>query len=405
MNPAAPLLDLAIALGLGLIVGLQRQHASSPLAGLRTFPLITMLGFAAALLGPVPLAAAVAALALVIAAGAYLASPRPDSGVTTEIATLLMFSVGALLAHEHRLIALAIGSSTAVLLEFKGELHGLAARLSHDDLRAIMRFVLLSLVVLPALPDRAFGPFAVLNPRQIWWMVVLVVGIDLAGYLLAKFRPATSTFWQGLLGGLISSTATAAAYARRTRAGDASPAFAALVIALASAVVFVRVAGELATVCWPLWSVTAAPLITALAVSAAAILWFWRRTASEQPGSAGNSNPTELAGALWFAGLYSAVLIAAAAVRHHLGDPWLALVSIVGGLTDVDAITLSTAQLVNQGHLSPATGARLVVLGVLANLGFKLLLAAWLGGFRLASRLSQILLPVSLALLIFWLWL
>ena len=176
-------------------------------------------------------------------------------------------------------------------------------------------------------------------------------------------------------------------------------------IALASAVVFVRVGGELATVSWPLWSVTAAPLLIALAVSAAAILWFWRRTASEQPGSTGNSNPTELAGALWFAGLYSAVLIAAAAVRYHLGDPWLALVSIVGGLTDVDAITLSTAQLVNQGHLPAATGARLVILGVLANLGFKMLLAAWLGGFRLASRLGQILLPVSLALLILWLWL
>lgn len=405
MTPEIPLLDLAIAAGLGLIVGLQREHAASPLAGLRTFPLITLLGFSAALLGPWPLAAVTLALGLLVAIGVYTTADRQDPGITTEAAMLLMFAVGALLATDHRLLALAIGASTAVLLEFKGELHGFAAKLSHDDLRAIMRFVLLSLVVLPALPDRAYGPFDVLNPRQIWWMVVLVVGIDLAGYLSGKLWPESNLIWQGLLGGLISSTATTAAYARRVASASASRDLAALIIALASAVVFVRIGGELAAVSWPLW-IQAAPGLGAVgAALALTIVWFWFRFRQrESAGRPASANPTELAGAFWFAGIYCAVLLASAAVRVYLGDTWLGLVSVIGGLTDVDAITLSMAHLVNTGKLEAPVAERMILIAAAANLVFKAALAAWIAGRDLAKNLSQIFAPAGILLLLLLLW-
>lgn len=394
------LADLAIALGLGLIVGLERQHSDNRLAGVRTFTLITVLGFAAGLLGTAVLASFIVALALLIAVGAYQSADPGDVGLTTEVAMLLMFGVGALLALEQRHVALAMGAGAAVLLEFKGTLHGIAARLDHEDLRAIMKFVLLSLVILPLVPNRTFGPYQVLNPRQIWWMVVLVVGIDLAGYLTAKLFPGASVFWQGLLGGLVSSTATTAAYARRVAGGSCRPAMAAMVAALASGVVFFRIAAALAAVSPALLMATWLPLALAVVAAAAAIAWFHFRGSSQgdAPAVDPSPNPTELSGAFWFAGFYSLILLGSAAAHTHLGDQWLSLVSIIGGLTDVDAVTLSAANLVNTGKLGADPARSMILIAILSNTAFKLAMAAWLGGRALARSLGQILLPVFVVL-------
>jgi uncharacterized membrane protein (DUF4010 family) len=206
--------QLGIALGLGLLVGLQRERAASRLAGVRTFPLVTILGTVSALLGQAfggwILAAGFLALAGTIFANKEIESREgpADPGLTTEVALLLMFGVGAYLVSGHREAAIAIGGGVAVLLQFKGELHGIVAKLGDNDLKAIMQFALLSLVILPILPNRVYGPFSVLNPRQIWWMVVLIVGISLVGYILYKFSgTGTGVVVNGLLGGVISSTA------------------------------------------------------------------------------------------------------------------------------------------------------------------------------------------------------
>ena len=191
MPPA--LASLAIALGLGLIVGLQRESAESKLAGLRTFPLVTLLGAVCALLsraaGGWVLAAGLLGVAAATAMGnaARLRRPDADPGITTEIALLLMYGLGAYTVLGHRAVAVVLGGTVAVLLHFKAELHGLVARLGDRDLRAIMQFVLLALVVLPVLPDETFGPFAVFNPREMWLMAVLIVGLSLAGYIALKF--------------------------------------------------------------------------------------------------------------------------------------------------------------------------------------------------------------------------
>jgi len=184
---------LGVALGLGLLVGLQREHVAARLAGLRTFPLVTIFGFVSALLAiqfrGVVIAGSLIVLCILIAAGNYLAAHTDsiDSGITTEVALVLMFAVGALLAGGQQDLGIVIGAGVAVLLQFKGELRGLVARLGGNDLKAIMQFVLVVLVILPTLPNQNYGPYQVLNPRQIWWMVVLVVGIDLAGYMAGKF--------------------------------------------------------------------------------------------------------------------------------------------------------------------------------------------------------------------------
>lgn len=255
MDVVAAFRHLAIAVGLGLLVGLQRERAKSGLAGVRTFPLITMLGaicgMLALTLGAWVLAAGFLALAAIIVVGrvALMRRRTADLGLTTEVAILLMFGVGATLVSGNEVVAIAVGGAVAVLLQFKGPMHGFAARLGDEDLKAIMKFALLSLVILPVLPDQPYGPYAVWNPRQIWWMVVLIVGINLGGYIAYKFFGEKSGLaLGGILGGLISTTATTVSYARRTVLFADASQQAAIVIMIASTVGTLRILAEIGVV-------------------------------------------------------------------------------------------------------------------------------------------------------------
>ncbi|MBI1901993.1 MAG: MgtC/SapB family protein, partial [Planctomycetia bacterium] len=183
---------LAIAVGLGLLVGLQRERVRSPVAGIRTFALITVLGTISALLAApfggwiVGLGAVAVAAMLVVGNLALRRTRHIDPGMTTEVAALLMYGVGAYLVVGHAAIAVAVGGGVALLLHWKAPLHEFVARIGETDVTAIMRFVLVALVIYPVLPDQAYGPYQVLNPKQVWQMVVLIVGISLGGYVAYK---------------------------------------------------------------------------------------------------------------------------------------------------------------------------------------------------------------------------
>jgi uncharacterized membrane protein (DUF4010 family) len=392
--------QLIIALGLGLLVGLQRERVASRLAGVRTFPLVTLLGSFSALLARATdgwvLAAGFAALAAMIVVGniAKLKEGPPDPGLTTEIALLLMFGVGAYLIFGYEEVAIATGGGAAVLLQAKSPLHGMVSKLGDQDVKAIMQFALISLVILPVLPDQTYGPYAVFNPRQAWLMVVLIVGINLAGYILYKFQgQKTGMLLAGLLGGLISSTATTVSYARRSAQAAGGPALAAIVIMMASAVVLPRVLLAVGVVAPGFFAVASPPILALFAILTAitAATWFWSR--AKRDPMPPQENPTELRSALLFGLMFSVVLVAVAAAKEHLGSGGLYLVAALSGLTDVDAITLSTAQMVDSGRLAAADGWRMIVVAILSNLVFKLGIAAVLGDRPLLYRL----IPYTLA--------
>jgi uncharacterized membrane protein (DUF4010 family) len=412
MELSALFQQLGIALGLGLLVGLQRESAASPLAGVRTFPLVTILGAVCALLaqafGGWVIAACLLALAALICIGkiSEIEKGRPDSGLTTEAALLLMFAVGTYLIVGQRAIAIAVGGGTAVLLHFKGQLHGLVARLGANDLKAIMQFALISLVILPVLPDRAYGPYAVLNPRNVWWMVVLIVGISLGGYISYKFfGERAGLVLGGILGGLISSTATTVSYAKRTKERAANVNLATLVIMIASAVVFARLLLEVLTVAPAFFVSASGPLAVLLLLLAALSLLLWWRSRHEEHAMPEQENPSELKAALFFGLLYAVVLFAAAAAKERFGSQGLYLVAALSGLTDVDAITLSTAQLVNAGRLEASSGWRVILLAALSNLLFKAGAVALLGKRQLLLKIAAlygVALAVGLGLLLWW---
>ena len=187
---------------------------------------------------------------------------------------LVMYAVGALLVVEHMLLpAMAVGGGVAVLLQFKPELHGIARKLGDDDLRAIMQFVLITCIILPVLPNRTYGPLDVLNPFETWLMVVLIVGMSLGGYIVYKFfgRDA-GILLGGMLGGAISSTATTVSYARGARDDPAAARSAAIVIMIASTVMYLRVLVAVAVVSGdpPFLARVAPPVVILMALDARA---------------------------------------------------------------------------------------------------------------------------------------
>lgn len=393
---------IVIALGLGLLVGLQRERAGSGLAGIRTFPLVTVLGAVAGLLaegmgaaGVWVVPAGLLGVVAITAVGNFIAAGGEegrDAGITTEVALVLMYVLGVYATVGPRAVTLAVGVLVAVVLHAKGRLHAWASRLGDRDMRAVLLFGAITFVVLPVLPDRTFGPFDVLNPRQIWLMVVLVVGISLGGYVAYKLvGPRAGTVLAGLLGGLVSSTATTVSYSRRARGNPAYEGPAQLVIMLASGVVYVRVLAEISVVAPGFVGVAAGPMGVMLAVSLGLAFAVWvssRNGGGELPE---RENPTELRVALYFAGLYAAVLLAVAAGKHYLGDRGLYVVAGLSGLTDMDAITLSTSRMVVEGAVAESAAWRAIVVAAISNLVFKAGVVGAVGGPRLFRKVAVLM--------------
>lgn len=405
-------MDLLIALGLGLLVGLQKERVDSPLAGLRTFALVTVFGAVAGLLVPtagewIVVGGLLCVTAFIVLGNLMLREAgRYDPGQTTEVAVVLMYLVGALTVLGPRPVAIVLGGGVAVLIHLKPELHGLVARLSDRDVRAVMQFVLISLVILPVLPNQTYGPYDVLNPRQVWWMVVLIVGINLAGYAAFRLMGARAgTALAGVLGGVVSSTATTVAYARMTRSEPGTVRAAAAIVWIASGVVFVRVLVEIGAVAPAFLPVAAPPMLIMLALFVVVGLVLWRSAIAPGESPLEPGNPSELRPAILFGVLYAVVLLAIAAAEDFLGDAGLYAAAAVSGLTDLDAITLSTSQLVAQDRVEAATGWRLILLASMSNLLFKLGMAAVLGVRAFARRLAGLVaVAVAVGAVLIFVW-
>lgn len=384
----------AVSLGIGLLIGLERERKPDTKAGLRTFALTALLGCLAAMLGEMTVSGwVIPAGLLMVAAMMIVAQARDplddgDPGTTSVVALMVCYGLGALVWFGEATLAVMLAITVTVLLYFKAQLQGVTRSLTHKDLISILQFGVLSLVVLPILPDRDFGPYQALNPHQIWWMVVLISGLSLAGYAALRLvgnRHGAPLL--GFFGGLVSSTATTLVFARNARDDGKLTATATLVILIANLVVTLRlgiVAVVLApTLFVPLASVLGIGLLFGLVVS----VFRWKSlTAAGDLPMPDVKNPTELRAALSFGLLYGVVLLLAAWLQDIAGSQGLYLVALASGLTDVDAITLSTLRLFNQQTLAAAPAVTAIALAVLSNLVFKSGLVIAIGGKTLARQ-------------------
>lgn len=392
-DPAVLFLRLGLALGLGLLIGLQRQRTNARLAGIRTFPLVTLLGAVSGLLGSAYggwiLAAGFVAVAVVIVGGSLPHRRHAGElpGMTSAVALLLMFALGAYLMAGSTGIAITVCGAVVVLLHLKPQMHALAGKIEDREFAAIVQFVVLSLVILPVLPNRTFGPYQVLNPYKIWLMVVLMVGMRLIGYLTFKFVGSSAGAWASAgLGGFVSSTATTVNTARANKESPDEVSLASFVILVACGISFVRLALLIASTAPSFLSTALPALATIFGVLFFGGLISSRIGRSDHVPAVVPGNPAALKTPLMFGSLYAVMLVVIAAANERFGHEGVYAAASLSGLTDMDAITLSVTNLVNAGKIPAATGWRIIVVAALANLVFKGAVVAMIGDRRLVVR-------------------
>ena len=384
------------SLTIGLLIGLERERNPSAKAGLRTFALVSLFGTLIALLAdksgsPWLLIAGLLAVAGMIIA-AYLNSPAEnhDPGTTTVAALLICYALGVLVWYDLSKLAVMLAIATTVLLYFKPELQGMTQRLSRRDLVSILQFAVLSFVILPILPNQNFGPYDAFNPHHAWMMVVLISGLSLAGYVALRIvGQRYGAPLLGFLGGLVSSTATTLLYARHSKLNEGMLRLSAVVILIASQVVLIRLAVVSGIVSPGILKQLIPVMGLGLLFGLVATAFHWKRlqNAGDLPLPQ-TANPTELHAALGFGLLFVVVLLCSAWLSDVAGSGGLYLVAIASGLTDVDAITLSSLRLFQMDKLSSEQAVISIAIAFISNMAFKFGLAVSIGGMALAKHIA-----------------
>jgi uncharacterized membrane protein (DUF4010 family) len=373
--------NFATALLIGALIGIERErhkqrNAHPEIAGLRTFVLFALFGALCGWLGqmlqtPWLLAAGLLAAAGFVVAGYVLQarSTPVELGLTTEIAAVATFLLGALATLGERELAVGIGVIVAAVLAYKQPLHGFVEKLGSEDVYAALRLLLATFIILPLLPDRTLDPWQALNPRSLWLLALLIAGLSLVGYVLTRLLGAHRGIpLTGITGGLVSSTAVTLAFARQSR--DPQPGIATAALAsgmlLAWTVSFARVLVEVLVVNRALLP-SLLPSIVAMSVVCALFAgWHLRRAGRDVPAQAILlRNPFSLRSAIKFTALFAAVLLLVQIVLAYAPDTGLYYAAALAGTTDVDAITLSLAQYARSGNATLAANA--ITLAVLSN--------------------------------------
>jgi len=400
-------LRFGAALLIGVLIGMQREYAYSTnkegglFAGARTFALMSLFGALAALLSDlfltpwVFIAMIVLLGVMVIVAYFITATERDEIGLTTEVAALITMLIGGICYLHSVEVAVALGVVTTVLLAVKWELRQFVKVITQEDVFATLQFAVITAIILPVLPNRTFGtlPLDVLNPYQIWKMVVFISGINFLGYILVKIvGPKKGIGISGFLGGLASSTANTLSFSRRSQTQDGFDKPFAVAIIAGWVIMFLRVIIEVAVVNNRLlpyiWPAMAAMGISGLLY---ALYLYFSQTAVDDE-ELNLSNPFELGTAIKFGLLYALILLVTKAAEVYIGEEGLYLTSFLAGLADVDAITLSIADLTRTGQgVALSTGKIAVILAAISNTAAKGVLVFSLGSRSLRRHIWPVM--------------
>lgn len=380
-----------LALFLGLLIGLEREREKVDVfAGIRTFALISLLGAALAFVSdqfaPWTFIIGFLCIAAFSLVSHYQGHETGRRGITTEVATLLAFTLGGLVYWNVLALAAAITVVTVLLLTVKPDIQAIIAHISREDILAGVEFAIVWVIVLPLLPNRTFGPLDVLNPREIWLMVVFVSGVNLAGYIFSQIYGARRGIGiAAVLGGMVSSTAVTFEFARRSRNEEEAqygPVFA-LAIAIASTGMFFRALVLAYVVDRTLGQRLVIPTLCGAFISALGVLFLWRGLVRSQgsedaPTREPARSPFALGPALQFAAIFAVVLFISKASLVSMGDTGAYVSSVLGGIAGVDAVVLTFATLAGRG-LASLVAVRSVMLAAAASMFFKAIVAATLG--------------------------
>ncbi len=410
-------IKIVLVLFLAFLIGLEReehkvsdQHYS--FGGVRTYPMIALTGYALALLsGPHLLAEILGFLAvsgfMMLSYWHKLNSHHPADmpGVTSEFTGLITYLLGSLVYHDYFWIATTLTVASMLLLELKEVLEGLTQRIAPHEILTFTKFLLLTAVILPVIPNQAFGRFQI-NPFKTWLVVVAVSTVSYGSYLLLQATKESGILLSAILGGIYSSTVTTVALAKRSKNEDHPHLFAGATL-LASAFMYLRMTILIGIFSWSLLRLLAVPFLL-LALAAGLTGWLWSR----QPDGASeklqrkfqHANPLELRTAFFFAGIFLIVLVVTRLARAYMGNTGLYALGAVIGFTDVDPFILSMTQATDSAAQLGMSAGAIAIAAASNNLAKGIYAYAF--GSRSAGRQSFLLL-VALALLgllpLFWL--
>ncbi len=407
---------LLISLGLSALVGLERemhiQHGKkNGFGGLRTFAVLGPLGFLATfledkyLMPNIVISIFLVVFLFAIINYTYNAFKLKCSGLTTEISAISCFLIGILVAKEEIIIAIIVSILFSLLLALKTHLHKIAKNFKPEEFIAILKFLIITGVILPILPNETIDPWGIFNPKVVWLMVVLVAGIRFVGFFLAKILGnKKSIVLTGAVGGLVSSTAVTTSLSAQNKKSPkiVGPFLAGILFA--NAIMYVRVLIEAEIVYSELATKLAFPLFAmAFCAGIFGLFALIKKGKAKHKDKEIISQPFSLSEALKFGVFFMIILSAAKIIPEHLGDAGLYATSIISGLADTDAITLSVASLTKQGEIAFKTGASAITIAVMTNTIIKILIVFFFGGkkLKIASliTLSTVILVGGISLL------
>ena len=410
-------LDLAVALLLGAIIGLERgwdareQKSGERIAGIRTFALVGLLGGISAVLAqeitewafPVLL---VSVVAMAIVAYSERLEHIRNFSITGMVGMVLTFCFGAVAVAVDPVIATAAAVVTAIILDNKEEIHGWVNKLKEHELDAALKLLLISVVMLPLLPKEKMGPGGVLNPREIWWMVVMIASISFVGYFAIRVAGTRKgILFTSLFAGLSSSTALTLHFARQASKTPQLNAQFATGILIACGTMFPRILVYCLVINPDLLPSLIWPVLVMTALLYGPALFIWRKNDRElqvsQPTL--NQNPLDLTSALVFGALLTAILLMGEFLGNWLGDAGIYFLAATSGIADVDAITLSLTRMSNNS-LAMGTAVIGIVIAAATNNLVKSALAGFVGNRQIGLLVGgPMVLSLAAGLLVAWL--
>jgi uncharacterized membrane protein (DUF4010 family) len=377
-----------VAIALGALIGLEREYArfkkrGHDFAGIRTFPLITLFGALSAymsdLVSPWLLIVSAMLIGILIITAYYsMIRHQPVFGATSEVAGFLAFFIGVLAYFQAYTLAIIITIILTTILFARSVLHNFAEKITQKEMTDTLMFAIIAFLVLPLLPNQNYGPLGMFNPYVVWLMIVLISGIGFVGYALMKWMGEKGITLAGVLGGLVSSTATTTSFSLRSVKDKNIYRALALGVILANGVMFVRVMLEVFFVNRALFAHVVLPLSLLALITLIFSYFLWRK-AKNTKGKMHLTSPLSLKPALKFGAIFALSLAIVKVANFYLSSKGVYIVSFISGLADVDAIALSLSQLA-RGDLLATTARNGILIATLTNVAAKGAIAYWFGG-------------------------
>ncbi len=394
------LIRLLVAIGIGAVIGLERQYSamkenSHGYSGIRTFIFHSLLGFIAGLFyflfAPWVYGVLFLGLVIMTAVSYWQTAMQGDRGLTTEISGILTFVLGSMAFYGLIEVSLMITVLVVVVLSSKFRLKSIVGAITADELYAFIRFVVLALLIFPFLPNETFGPYEVLNPREIGWVVLLTSGLGFIGYVLTKFLGNNrGILLSGIVGGLVSSTAVTWVFAQKSKENPSLSASCATAILAASSIMFIRVLIWTFLFNQDLFISVSVPLVLIfIATLGFTFFIFQKDKKTIRPDTESTlKKPLDLKSALVFGFLYMGILLAVSYANENLGESGILISSAIAGISDIDAITISVSKLTGTS-LEVSISVIAVLIASLSNTLVKFGIGWYAGSSALRSHLLK----------------